>query len=651
MKSRIIVFFAAFISASVYSQDFYYQNYDWNKRNIILEDTSGERKTILLRKEVIEYGYTGDILYEYDLWHEVELINAEEVIELNNKKYIPYRNDAEVLIAKARVIKPDKSEIILDESKILTSYDETSKQYYKYFAFEGLQKGCIVEHYYVIKKNPEFYGVYSMIQTDYPIKKYAFDLFSPENLIFKFNVLNTLQKINTDSLPKGKNHWVFGMDSVPALKEEDSAPYQTLLMQIVYKLDENKYNNTKDISSFGRASQNVYANIYNNRDKPDEKELLKFVKSIKVDNSLPVGNKIRQVENYIKKNINYVQTSSEELEKISKIIPNKTASAFGMVKLFANVFSALDIKHQVVITSDRNRVRFYPDFESFHYLSTYLIYFPETEEFLIPTEFAFRYGFIPCENTDNYGLFIKEVKIGDFKTGVGETSYIPPDDYKNNHHNHIISVSIKDDFSSAEIDLEQSSTGYYAVFLQPYVDVMSEEDLKDIAERFLKDLLGQVNIVSWNFENGSASYVADKPLLLKAKLTSENLIEIAGNKYVFKVGELIGPQVEIYSDKKRELPLHDTYKREFLRKITIEIPKGYKVMNLDDLNMYAEYVKDGKKTLLFESKGKVTGDKIEIDINEFYDQINFSPEEYDSYRNVVNSAADFNKKVLIFAGE
>jgi hypothetical protein len=103
----------------------------------------------------------------------------------------------------------------------------------------------------------------------------------------------------------------------------------------------------------------------------------------------------------------------------------------------------------------------------------------------------------------------------------------------------------------------------------------------------------------------------------------------------------------LYSDKERTQPVYDEYKREFVRKLTIVIPEGYHVKNLKDLNVKVEYVKDGKSICKFESTYKIEGNKIEVDVLEYYDQIGFEVEEYESYRAVVNSASDFNKVVLV----
>ena len=81
--------------------------------------------------------------------------------------------------------------------------------------------------------------------------------------------------------------------------------------------------------------------------------------------------------------------------------------------------------------------------------------------------------------------------------------------------------------------------------------------------------------------------------------------------------------------------------------MTINIPEGYKVVNAGDLDIFAEYVVEGAQVLLFESKHTYEGGVIKVNIHEYYDQIEYTVEEYPYYRDVVNSASDFNKVVLI----
>ena len=647
MKFRKLLFVTGLIliASTVYSQNFY-STYNWDN-NIDFPKDSSEKKVILLEKEVVEYIYENNNLVQYNLKHNIEFINSNEEVENNNIKYIPYNEDSEIVDAKARVIKPNNKIIELDKSKILESYDEETGYKYKYFALEGMEQGNIIEYYYVLKKIPYYSGTKKIIQEEYPIIDYQFDLLAPENLIFEFNILNDSASFGIDTSTVEKNHWKINLKNIPALKDEDESPYNLLLKQFIYKLDRNTAMNLKDISSYGKVSQNVYNNIYNTLDKSDLKSLNKLIKEIKVNKDAPIAETIYLVENYIKSNVHLVEYDSEDLSKISSLLNTKMASFFGITKLLSNVYESLGIKHQIVLTSDRTILKFDPKFESYNYLSKYLLYFPDTDDFLIPSSYEYRYGLLPYEYTNNYGLFIRSVSLGDLKTGLGKIKFIKPYAYEKTVHNHDVKAVILEDFSQVNLNLIQTSLGYYAAPIQPYLEIISDDIKTNIMEETMENFVSNCEINEWNIKNGNASVVNKEPLVMEFEATNTELIDVAGDKYLFKVGELIGPQIELYSEKERSLPVYSRYKRTFDRTIEIEIPKGYIVKNINDLKIHSEYVKDNEIKLLFNSEYTIEDNIVKIDIHEFYDQIYFTLDEYQYYRDVVNSASDFNKIILI----
>ena len=101
------------------------------------------------------------------------------------------------------------------------------------------------------------------------------------------------------------------------------------------------------------------------------------------------------------------------------------------------------------------------------------------------------------------------------------------------------------------------------------------------------------------------------------------------------------------------MPVDLDYPRALSRTITLNLPVGYKVLNPEALRMHAEYVnRDLKPVVSFKSdyalvSDKKNGDKIVITVNESYTQLHFSPEYYDRYRKVVNTAADFSHVALL----
>ena len=81
----------------------------------------------------------------------------------------------------------------------------------------------------------------------------------------------------------------------------------------------------------------------------------------------------------------------------------------------------------------------------------------------------------------------------------------------------------------------------------------------------------------------------------------------------------------------------------------MHIPKGYKILNPEDLNMDKSYSKDGEKLLSFKSFYELKDHTLDITADEYYKLNIINKEIYEDYRKVINSAADFNKITLVLA--
>ena len=152
-------------------------DYSWDdKPQYAVSDESNEPMMALKEKYVTEYSYVDNEFTEHYLEHKALWLNSNDKIEDYNRIYLPYSSNSVLLKSKARVITKSGKVIDLDESKILTAQDEETGKNYKYFAFEGLEKGSIVEYFYVEKKKPSYSGTMFRLQSDFPKKKVAFDL-------------------------------------------------------------------------------------------------------------------------------------------------------------------------------------------------------------------------------------------------------------------------------------------------------------------------------------------------------------------------------------------------------------------------------------------------------------------------------------------
>ena len=132
--------------------------------------------------------------------------------------------------------------------------------------------------------------------------------------------------------------------------------------------------------------------------------------------------------------------------------------------------------------------------------------------------------------------------------------------------------------------LHSEKTGYYA-WEQAVYPLQDDEWIEENNKSNVTFLTDNLEVVSVEASNTAWGDFGAKPYVIDAEFTSSEFLEKAGNKYLFKVGELIGPQMDLYQeDDERTLPVEESFCRKYVRTIEFGIPKGYNCDNLSDLN-------------------------------------------------------------------
>lgn len=650
IKNFICILLFLFFSFGFSQTNYFYEEYTWEE-NPNYKQPSDENESIIGIKEkyAVEFAYASEnALVEYFLEHKVIWLNSDEKIEEYNKIYLPYASNSELLISKARVITKQGNVIVLDDSKILTASNEETGRQYKFFAFEGIEKGSFIEYYYVEKKYPSYKGTIFRLQNSFHKNSVEFDLFSPKNLVFDFKSYHNIPEITRDTITQEKLHWKLKIDHLTGLEEESQSPYNAYRGAIIYKLDKNLNNNTNDISSYGNVSQNIYSFYYEQPSKKANNHITKLISEAISEQNKDDSYKLNSIDRYIKTNFYFSEEDSKELNSLEDVLDKKIANSSGMVKLYVALLNALGIQHEIVITSDIEQIVFDKDFEANNFLTDFLIYFPEYETYLSPTDNTTRYAYPPANLTNNYGLFIKEVVIGDFKSGLGKVKFIQPLSADKTTDKMVIDLDFfENDISKNKIKLQRSFTGYYAMPIQPYLYLVKDKDREELIEGLAKTMNENVKVTQMSANNDKPDSFGNEPLEFTIDLESDAFTEKAGNKYLLKIGELIGRQIQMYQEKERVLPLLDEFKRSYYRTINIKIPKGYQVVNLEDLNINNTFEKDGIELLSFKSFFSLKDNLLSITADEHY-RVNFiEATNIEPYRKVINSAADFNKITLI----
>lgn len=650
MRARVfLITLLSLISLFVSAQSGSVKDFNWSEKVEQFSLTADEEKLAkiyLLKKTVLEYVFEDNNFIMYSLNQYVIKVNSDDAIESSNKIYVPLSNTIDVVNIKARTILQNGKTIELDKNNIKEIPNDENSNGYKVFAIEGVEKGSVIEYFYIRKQYPLLYGS-DWVQFTSPVKESFFQLSTPDHLAFKFKGYNGYPAVS-DTTFDGRTIYTAHITNIPELKDEPFSNYQANKMKVEYKLAYNKGKSNKEIYTWADFAQSQF-DVTNKLTSKESGAVKKLFKKIEMNENDNLETKVKKIENYVKSNIVIQDVYQDDYSSLDHIVKNKFANKNGITKLYTSLFTEAGINYQLVITSERNETRFDGAFESWRFLNNYLIYFPDLKSFISPEEPYLRYPLVPFNVTFTEGLFLKPVSVGELQTYVPVVKAIPALPYNLSAHITKAEVSFNSGLDLAHINITCEFTGYYASFFQPYYQMIPEEKRKEYLESIVKDYTKDTKFTSLTVENTDINIpTSEKPFTVKAQLDGASLIELAGNKILFKVGELIGPQMELYQDKERKLPVENDFNREYKRSIKIKIPEGYTVKNLNDININHFYEKGGDKIFCFLSDYKLGADNVlDINVHEYYKEISCPIEQFEAYRKVINAAADFNKVTLV----
>lgn len=634
---------------SIMAQEYTFKNYKWEQKPepfIVPEQYKNENEIIVKRTIKIEVVNEKSGPKQYYLLHDKIFINSDDAIEKNNKIYLPFSSNENVLKNEARVILKSGKIITLDKKDIKEEVDEERGIKYNYFAINGLEKGAIIEKIFQLEEAPELNGKTFRMQDDLPILNIDFELIHPNHLVFKTKGYNNLAEAKIDD-KRYENKISISVNETNVPKLEDDEKYSNWKANIKhfrYKLDENLYNGSKNLYNYKEFASNIYERFNAELDKKSQKTIEDFCKSIPKSTNLQ--EQIWNIENKVKKTIAYNRYFDKK-ENLADVIKSKQANQTEILSLYLAIFKYFKIENQIVFASNRYDIPFDPEFESYENLDELLFFFPSINKFITPTEIEYRIPMIPNILANNNGLFIKEKEFAGVKMGIGEINFIPIPGVDITHDVMNIIVDFTKDIENPIITNEISFGGYAAMNFQPIKDFAPADQYKEILKSIAENYTLQEEYTSLNTENDGTEFIGKKPFVLKVTFEGKDLVQKAGDNFLFSVGKTIGSQMELYQENKRMMPVEIDYPHSYFRKIIIKLPKGAKVKNLEKFTMNHKTDINGKTEAAFVSNYKEQGDEIHIENTEYYNIINYPLEYFDSYKAVINAAADFNKIVII----
>ncbi|TAD86072.1 MAG: DUF3857 domain-containing protein [Bacteroidetes bacterium] len=573
-------------------------------------------------------------------------VQDDKGVEMYNKIYIPVYSNAELLEIKARTIQPNGTVTNLPDSKILEEEEQGVK--YKKFALEGVEKGSEIEYYYKMKRGANFFGIERFQSSSTPCEYAELVLESPERLVFTVKGYNGFAV--TQDTVIGKQRVVTAQSkNIPALEAEKYANRDAFIQNVQYKLS---YNLEKDknvrLYSWSQLAKNVYGN-YTTITEKEMKAVQDFLKPAKINSNLSEEEKIVALEEYLKTNLNIDKDGISEFGgKLEKIVKSKVASPSGLNQLFIASMELLGIKWQIVFPSKRDDLPLDEELENYRLVDDLMFYFPATEQFLEPANLASRYPYVEPYWTGTKGLFLKPTSIGTFKSALASFEDVPLPEYEKSSHNMEVKIALNEALDSLVIQSKQILTGYGALQYRPAFSFLPKDKLDELTRDIIKSVAKSEHIENIKVSNAAMTdCFANKPFMIESQLTNADLIERAGNKILVKMGEVIGPQVQMYQEKPRQLPISMPYPHALDRDIYFTIPTGYTIKNLNDLNFNITDAASGKETMGFVSNYTLNGNELLVKVHEFYKQTDYPASNFEPFTKVINAAANFNKIVLV----
>lgn len=638
----IFSFFLLLLSAFNLSA-YEFQKYQWQNdrpRFTLTEKENAYAEYILKNHDQYNYVFEGDSFIMYETTHRIVRVNNREAIQHFNRIFISMQSVLDLIELKARSINKEGKVVNFDINNLKEIKDEESGRGYRIFAIEGIEIGSEIEYFYTLKKTSSIYDRV-FVQYGTPVKQSTFLLTSPKHLKFDFKVYGSSAAV-VETSDDDNNSYSIDIRNLTAMKEENFASFNANRQRIEFKLAYNTAKSEARLYTWDDAAKTFYR-VLTDVSKDDDKALEKFVKTLDDNPSDKLKNRIKNIEQKIKLTVQINRDS--HADDLTTILKTKLASREGITKLFLATFDKVKIKCEPVVTCDRSNFKFDGEFDTWNYLDDYILFFPDVKGFVAPYHFETRYPVIPAELTAQKGLFIEPYEVGNVKSAIASINEIPALDYLLNTDNLDIKVSFNEDMSSHKIDLKRTFGGINATFITPYYHLMNDEQKSNMVEELLKQTAPDPVISKWEakpIETGETTN-----FLMQVNFTSSHFIEKAGPRILFKIGELIGPQTEMYRDDDRMNNIENDYNRGYDRIIEVKIPTGYQIRNPQDLKFNVVYHEGDKEPYLFMSDYTIKDDILRVTIEEYYKEIYAPLSRYEDYRKVINAAADFNKVTLV----
>lgn len=586
----------------------FYENHAWEKSPILttknIESELYFYSKYLLSTEYI-YHNADNQYYKYETQHYKVKLSTNAAIEEFNKVYISKEDVLRIKRLDVRVIK--KNDVVKLRPQVEEFYSEDEEEQYYYFPVSQIELGDEIEVIYTLQKLPDFDGDQFFFQSDIPIYNFDFYFIAPNDAYFQFLAHNGLKEPELIDTILQKHQWTIHMDSIPAHEPEYFSEYNNNSKKLDVSL--RGFDSPTDKSYSPYAEFNLILNsVYNVEfTGKDAKYLHKLNEELGVLSERDKVEKVRLIENFIKTDLVVTSNIPDDFT-IADMIKENKAGSVGCILMIMGLCQDADIEYEYGFVSDRYDTFLSDEIESMYFLQNYFLYFPEIKMYMAPLDFTTRLGYLNADWVPNNGYFLKQKKYPE-PTTDWEIRPIEGTTAQQNMDSVIIRIKVNDQMVEGDLSIERHLNGYKAGKYQTYYYLYSESKRKDKHDELLNFFKDNSRFTMTEIKNVGPNDAFVEPLIIKGKLKElyRPFIEKAGDKTIFKLGNLFGEHVGVneLEKKKTDFVFANPLQRSWT--IIVTFPKGVNISNFESLFQTEDYcdLEDIKMSLSLNLEGNV----------------------------------------------
>ena len=630
--SLTLIFTLSIYSINIFSQT--YLDLAWSDEITEIKSDYNTPLIGLFSKHYIEYYESkfSDEIFIYETHHFKSIIN-NNIDEINNEIIIPRLNILEVSDVKAKIISNESIKLYDFQSIKSFKDDSLSNDNFTVYELPEIKQNDIIEVMYTVKKNYNFNGSKN-IQESYPILSADFILIQ-DNLTSNIKVYNAKNYKIKDTLISGKNAKFINFSKIKeSINEQYATPIANKL-KVSYQCYSEQDNSTQN-EYWGNLVTNVSELFFPKSINKKAEELLKEIKNGYVTipwNELKIANSI---DTYIKKNFIISDKKDQKLNNIDHILEQKESNDFSIIQVYTQLLKLAEIEYEIAISCNRFYLKFDPDFFDPNQLREFLIYIPKSNVYISPNRIEYRATEAPDDLTGNYAMFIDKNLDYYFSEIILENKGF-------SEINKDIKINISRNLKKSIINEKRYFTGYWGILNRNYVFLSENEKTNFLIDYFTISGLNDKKIIKYKINNYDIDYnFKNEPLEIISKLETKDLISRVNGKILLNVGKVIGLQSNLFKEVERVNPIEINFPNEYSYEIEFLIPKGYKVLTIDNMIKDRKYISvDGNVTAQFKSSANIVNNKLTIKISEYYKSFKYEKNRYNEFRDVINTAAEF----------